>query len=46
MTDPPVAVAVVSWNTRELLDRCLDSLAAAAGAPASGWLQRLHRRLT
>jgi N-acetylglucosaminyl-diphospho-decaprenol L-rhamnosyltransferase len=23
---PPVAVAVVSWNTRELLRRCLDSL--------------------
>lgn len=27
---PPVAVAVVSWNTAELLGRCLSSLAAAA----------------
>ena len=26
----PIAVAVVSWNTRELLDRCLRSLAPAA----------------
>jgi GT2 family glycosyltransferase len=25
-TEPQVAVAVVSWNTRELLGRCLDSL--------------------
>jgi GT2 family glycosyltransferase len=25
---PPVAVAVVSWNTRDLLDRCLTSLRA------------------
>lgn len=33
MTAPPNAVAVVSWNTCELLGRCLDSLAddAAAG---------------
>jgi len=29
-TAPPVVVAVVSWNTRELLDRCLRSLAPAA----------------
>lgn len=27
---PPVLVAVVSWNTRELLDQCLASLAAPA----------------
>lgn len=27
----PIAVAVVSWNTRELLDRCLRSLHADAG---------------
>jgi GT2 family glycosyltransferase len=27
---PPVVVAVVSWNTRELLDRCLRSLEASA----------------
>src|SRR5690349_17927035 len=26
---PPVAVAVVSWNTRALLDRCLSSLRSA-----------------
>jgi GT2 family glycosyltransferase len=36
MTDPPVAVAVVSWNTRELLGRCLDSLADAAAAGRAG----------
>ena len=31
MTEPPaVAVAVVSWNTRELLARCLESLRADA----------------
>jgi GT2 family glycosyltransferase len=29
---PPVVVAVVSWNTRELLGRCLGSLAADADA--------------
>ena len=29
---PAVSVAVVSWNTRELLLRCLDSLAADAAA--------------
>ena len=29
---PPVAVAVVSWNTRALLGRCLDSLRADADA--------------
>src|SRR5215213_6678802 len=29
---PTVAVAVVSWNTRELLDRCLRSLRPAADA--------------
>ena len=28
----PIAVAVVSWNTRELLGRCLDSLADDAAA--------------
>jgi N-acetylglucosaminyl-diphospho-decaprenol L-rhamnosyltransferase len=27
---PPVVVAVVSWNTRDLLDRCLESLRADA----------------
>ena len=32
MTAPEVTVAVVSWNTRELLGRCLRSLAAAAEA--------------
>jgi N-acetylglucosaminyl-diphospho-decaprenol L-rhamnosyltransferase len=37
--DGPVAVAVVSWNTRELLARCLDCLAddAAAGS-AEVWV--------
>jgi GT2 family glycosyltransferase len=30
--EPPVVVAVVSWNTRELLDRCLASLRPAAEA--------------
>ena len=29
---PPVVVAVVSWNTRELLERCLSSLQPAADA--------------
>ena len=29
---PPVAVAIVSWNTRALLGRCLDSLRADADA--------------
>ena len=29
---PPVAVAVVSWNTRELLDRCLRALRPDADA--------------
>lgn len=32
MPSPPVAVAVVSWNTRELLRRCLRSLASEADA--------------
>jgi GT2 family glycosyltransferase len=36
---PQVAVAVVSWNTRDLLDRCLRSLAAeAAGGRAEVWV--------
>jgi N-acetylglucosaminyl-diphospho-decaprenol L-rhamnosyltransferase len=29
---PSVTVAVVNWNTRELLSRCLDSLRAPAGS--------------
>lgn len=32
MTRPPVVVAVVSWNTRELLTRCLESLEPEVGA--------------
>ena len=36
---PPVVVAVVSWNTRELLDRCLRSLEAPArGGLAEVWV--------
>ena len=32
MTPAPVTVAVVSWNTKDLLARCLDSFAAEAEA--------------
>jgi len=36
---PAVVVAVVSWNTRDLLDRCLRSLAPAAeGGLAEVWV--------
>lgn len=36
---PPVDVAVVSWNTRDLLDRCLRSLRAdAEGGRATVWV--------
>jgi N-acetylglucosaminyl-diphospho-decaprenol L-rhamnosyltransferase len=36
---PPVAVAVVSWNTRELLRRCLTSLAPEVqGGRADVWV--------
>ncbi len=36
---PPVAIAVVSWNTRELLDACLRSLHAdAQAARAEVWV--------
>jgi len=34
-TETAIVVAVVSWNTRELLDRCLRSLAPAAQAGAA-----------
>lgn len=35
----PVAVAVVSWNTRELLERCLESLAdEVRGGRADVWV--------
>jgi N-acetylglucosaminyl-diphospho-decaprenol L-rhamnosyltransferase len=34
----PIAVAVVSWNTRELLGRCLDSLADDAADRADVWV--------
>lgn len=34
--EEPIAVAVVSWNTCELLGRCLDSLAADAAAGLAG----------
>jgi N-acetylglucosaminyl-diphospho-decaprenol L-rhamnosyltransferase len=30
--EPPITVAVVSWNTRDLLDRCLQSLRPDAAA--------------
>jgi N-acetylglucosaminyl-diphospho-decaprenol L-rhamnosyltransferase len=30
--EPPVTIAVVSWNTRDLLAECLESLAVDAGA--------------
>lgn len=30
MSAPPVTIAIVSWNTRELLARCLESLAPEA----------------
>jgi len=37
--DPPVTVAVISWNTRALLDRCLRSLEPAANVgAASVWV--------
>jgi GT2 family glycosyltransferase len=37
--DAPIAVAVVSWNTRELLGRCLDGLADdAAVGRAEVWV--------
>ncbi|HVE69383.1 MAG TPA: glycosyltransferase, partial [Solirubrobacteraceae bacterium] len=35
---PRVAVAVVSWNTRDLLARCLESLAAQEGAELETWV--------
>ena len=36
---PPVTVAVVSWNTREPLARCLESLRAdAEAAEAAVWV--------
>src|ERR1044071_9247977 len=30
MSTPQVTIAIVSWNTRDLLERCLNSLAADA----------------
>lgn len=27
MSNPPITIAIVSWNTRDLLERCLNSLA-------------------
>jgi N-acetylglucosaminyl-diphospho-decaprenol L-rhamnosyltransferase len=39
MSSPPVAIAVVSWNTRELLRRCLDSMHAEHdGGRAEVWV--------
>jgi N-acetylglucosaminyl-diphospho-decaprenol L-rhamnosyltransferase len=32
VTERPLTIAIVSWNTRDLLARCLDSLAPAADA--------------
>jgi GT2 family glycosyltransferase len=37
--DPPVTVAIVSWNTRDLLQRCLRSLASEVeGGRAAAWV--------
>jgi GT2 family glycosyltransferase len=35
---PEVAVAVVSWNTRELLGRCLDALRVQEGVELETWV--------
>ena len=32
MSEPQVTIAVVSWNTRELLERCLESMRAPVEA--------------
>ena len=48
MSGPQVTIAVVSWNTRELLERCLESMRAdaeAGRAEVVGGRQRLQRRL-
>jgi N-acetylglucosaminyl-diphospho-decaprenol L-rhamnosyltransferase len=35
VTTCPLSIIIVSWNTRDLLARCLDSLAAPGGMPES-----------
>ena len=43
--EPAVAVAVVSWNTRDLLRECLRSLAGRAARRGVGGRQRLDGRV-